>query len=113
MTDDDDWPTEPITATDDKFGDMIQKYPLVVVDCWAPWCAPCLMVAPIVEELAKEYQGKIVFGKLNTDENRETMRKYSIMSIPTLLIFKSGKLVDRSVGAMPKEVLEPDITKHL
>lgn len=71
------------------------------------------MVAPIIAELANEYHGKIVFGKLNTDENQEIMREYNIMSIPTLLIFKNGNLVDRSVGAMPKKELEPEITKHL
>jgi len=113
MTDVRDWPKEPIAVTDDKFEDTIQKYPLVVVDCWASWCAPCNMIAPIVEDLAREYQGKIVFGKLNTDENRETTRKFNIMSIPTLLIFKIGKLVDQSVGALPREILEPEITKHL
>ena len=99
--------------TDDKFEDTIQKYPVIVVDFWAPWCGPCNMIAPIVEELAKKYQGKIVFGKLNTDENKETMRTFSIMSIPTLLIFKGGKFMGRSVGAMPKEELEKMITKNL
>ena len=113
MTENNDWPTEPIAVTDDKFEETVQKYPLVVIDCWAPWCVPCNMVAPIIEELAKEHQGKIVFGKLNTDENQETMKEYNIMSIPTILIFKSGKLVDRSVGAIPKEELEPEIIKHL
>lgn len=113
MTEDIDWPSVPIPITDDHFEETMKKYPLVVVDCWAPWCAPCIMIAPVVEELAKDYQGKIVFGKLNSDENRETMKKYDIMSIPTLLIFKRGKLVDRSVGAMPKEELESEIMKHL
>jgi len=113
MTEINDWPTEPIVVTDDKFEDTVQKYPRVVVDCWAPWCGPCIMVAPIIEELAKKYQGKIVFGKLNTDENQETMKDYNIMSIPTLLIFKSGKIVDRIIGAMPREELEPKITKYL
>ena len=113
MTDLQNWPTEPIIVTDDEFKETVQKYPLVVVDCWAPWCGPCVMVAPIVEELAKEHQGKIVFGKLNTDENQETMKEYNIMSIPTLLIFKNGKFVDRSVGALPRDELEQMITKHL
>lgn len=108
-----DWPTEPMVVTDGEFRDIIRKYPLVVIDCWAPWCGPCVMVAPIIEELAEDYRGKIVFGKLNTDENQETMKDYNIMSIPTLLIFKRGKLVDRSVGAMPREELEPEIIKHL
>ena len=113
MTEINNWPTEPVNITDTKFEETIQKYPLVIVDCWASWCVPCNMIAPIVEELAKKYQGKIVFGKLNTDENKVTMKEHNIMSIPTLLIFKSGKLVDRSVGAVSKEELEPEIIKHL
>ncbi|MCK5559313.1 MAG: thioredoxin [Thermoplasmata archaeon] len=110
---DQDWPDEPITVTDADFGEVVKKYPFVVIDCWAPWCGPCRMVAPVIDELAKDYTGKIVFGKLNTDENMETAMKYSIMSIPTLLIFKNGELIDRPVGAMPKPLLEENITKHL
>lgn len=107
------WPTTPITVTDTTMPQIIRNYPLSVIDCWAPWCGPCQMVAPVVEELAKDYTGKIVFGKLNTDENRTSADKYNIMSIPTLLVFKNGKLVDQVVGAMPKDILEPMITKHL
>ncbi len=113
MTEINDWPIEPIIVTDGKFEETVRKYPLVVVDCWAPWCGPCIMIAPIIEELAKKFQGKIVFGKLNTDENQETLKDYNIMSIPTLLIFRSGKIVDRNIGAMPREELEPKITKYL
>ena len=91
----------------------MQRYPILIVDCWAPWCGPCVMVAPIIEELAADHKGKIVFGKLNTDENEKIMREYNIMSIPTLLIFKNGRLIDRSIGAMPKTDLEREITKHL
>jgi thioredoxin 1 len=108
-----DWPNEPITVTDGNFDDFIKKYPFVVIDCWAPWCGPCKMVAPVIDELAKDHAGKIVFGKLNTDENMETAMKFSIMSIPTMLIFKNGELIDRPVGAMPKPMLEETITKHL
>jgi thioredoxin 1 len=104
---------EPLNLTDATFEQMIQRYPLVAVDCWAPWCAPCLMVAPIIKGLAKDYAGKIVFGNLNVDENQRIAMKYGIMSIPTLLIFKNGKLIDRPVGAMPKRILEPIITKYL
>ncbi|MCK4243864.1 thioredoxin, partial [Candidatus Bathyarchaeota archaeon] len=82
-------------------------------DCWAPWCGPCNIVTPIIEELASDYAGKILFGKLNVDENRTTAIKYEIMSIPTLLVFKTGKLVDRIIGAMPKALLEPKITQYL
>jgi len=106
-------PNKPIELTDAKFREMIQNHPLVVVDCWAPWCAPCQMVAPILEEMAREYAGRISFGKLNVDENQSVALEHQIMSIPTLLVFKNGKLVDRIIGAMPKKILEPKITQHL
>ena len=107
------WPSEPQVLTEDNFEEYTKKYPLVVVDCWAPWCGPCRMVGPVVEELAKDYQGKIAFGKLNTDENQGIAMKFNIMSIPTFLIFKDGDLVDRPVGALPKASLEATISKHL
>lgn len=104
---------KPFDVSDATFDRIVRKYPLIVVDCWAPWCGPCRMVAPIVEELAKEYAQRIVFGKLNVDENPKTAMHYQTMSIPTLLVFKNGKLVDRIVGAMPKPALEAKITCHL
>ena len=107
------WPNTPVTVTDATFTQTIKGYPLVVIDCWAPWCGPCNMVAPVIEELAGDYTGKIVFGKLNTEENRMSANRFSIMSIPTLLVFKNGKLVDQLVGAMPREMLEPMITQYL
>ena len=79
----------------------------------APWCAPCHMVAPIIEGMARDYAGRILFGKLNVDENRGVAMHHQIMSIPTLLVFKNGKLVDRIIGAMPRKMLEPKITCHL
>ena len=105
--------SKPIEVTDASFKQTIENHPLVVVDCWAPWCGPCRMVAPVIEELARDYAGKILFGKLNVDENREVSTQYDIMSIPTLLVFKNGKLVDRIIGAMPRQTLEPKITRHL
>lgn len=107
------WPTTPIEVTDTTVVQIINSYPLVVIDCWAPWCGPCQMIAPVIKDLARGYAGKIVFGKLNTDENRMSANKYNIMGIPTLLVFKNGKLVDQVVGAMPRNILEPMITKHL
>ena len=104
---------KPIKVSHATFKDIIQNHPLVVVDCWAPWCGPCHMVAPVIEEMARDYAGKILFGKLNVDENREVATQYQIMSIPTLLVFKDGNLVDRIVGAMPRQMLEPKIAKHL
>ena len=103
----------PVEMTDATFKEMIQNHPLVVVDCWAPWCGPCRMVAPIIEELSRDYVGRILFGKLDVDENRKVSMQYDIMSIPTLLVFKNGKLVDTIIGAMPKQTLEQKITSHL
>jgi thioredoxin 1 len=99
------WPDTPIQLLDADIDETMKKYPIIVIDCWAPWCGPCRMIGPIIEELAKEMKGKIVFGKLNVDENQQTSMKYKIMSIPTLLVFKNGALVDRVIGAMPKEML--------
>jgi len=103
----------PIEVTDLNFDEIINKGGLVVIDCWAAWCAPCRMIGPIIEELAKDYAGKILFGKLNVDKNRKVPLEYQIMSIPTILVFKDGSLVDRIIGAMPRRLLEPRITKHL
>ena len=107
------FPNEPIELTDASFSEFIQKYPLVVVDCWAPWCAPCRILSPIIEEMAHDYAGKIAFGKVNVDENPRVAMEYGIMSIPTLLVFKNGRLADRIVGAMPRKLLEPKITSLL
>ncbi len=106
--------TDPIVeVTDLNFNDVTSKEGLVIIDCWAAWCAPCRMLSPIIDELAKDYVGKIVFGKLNVDENNEVALKYQIMSIPTILVFKNGNLVDRIGQAMPRRLLEPRITQHL
>ena len=84
-----------------------------LVDFWAPWCMPCNMVAPAVEEIAKEYQGKMKVCKINVDEAPKTASSYSIMSIPTLVIFKNGKVVNEVVGAVPKTELEAAIKPHI
>jgi len=104
---------EPVEMTDATFKEMIQNHLLVVVDCWAPWCGPCQMVAPVIKELARDYAGKILFGKLNVDKNQEVSTQYGIMSIPTLLVFKNGKLVDTIIGAIPRQMLEPKIRSYL
>jgi len=107
------YPKIPVVVTDSDFDTVVKKYPVVVVDCWAVWCPPCRMLEPIVESLAGKYTGKIVFGKLNIDENKNVAIKYNIMSIPTLLVFKNGKNVDRIIGAMPEPVLEDRIKTYI
>jgi thioredoxin 1 len=106
-------PFTPIVVSDSNFDETLRKYPQVVIDCWAAWCAPCGMIAPVVEELARDYSGRIVFGKLDVDKNPGTARKYRIMSIPALLVFKDGGFVDQIIGAMPRNMLEPKIKKSL
>lgn len=104
---------KPVEVTDATFNETVQNHPLVVIDCWAAWCGPCRMITPIIEELAREYAGKVVFGKLDVDKNRAVIMKYQIMSIPTLIVFSHGKLVDKITGALPKPVLEAQITRYL
>ena len=107
------YPNKPIELTDATFDGTIKKYPLIMVDCWTAWCLPCRMLEPIVKSLAGKYAGKIVFGKINVDENKKIAMKYSIMSIPTLLVFKNRKNIDRIIGAMPETVLESRIKQYL
>ncbi|MBC7219722.1 MAG: thioredoxin [Hadesarchaea archaeon] len=104
---------KPIELNAASFRELIKTRPFLVVDCWAPWCTPCRLIAPVVEELAQKYAGRITFGKLNVDENPSIASELQIMSIPTLLVFKQGRLVDRIVGAMPRGALEARITRWL
>lgn len=97
----------PVVTTDQTFKDEIISYPgPVLLDCWAPWCGPCRMIAPVLEQLAKEYAGRVKIAKLNVDENRVTASQYSIQSIPTMLLFKNGKELNRLVGALSKDEIE-------
>ena len=105
--------TEPIVLTDSNFGSEVAKYPIMLVDFWAPWCGPCRMVSPIIEQLAKEYSGKIAFGKVNVDDNQRTAASFGIQSIPTLMLLKDGKAVDIIVGAMPKAQIEMKLKQQL
>jgi len=103
-----------IKANDKNFKQEVLESDLpVLVDFWATWCGPCLMVAPVVEQIAKKYKGKLKVCKLNVDEAPETASDYGIMSIPTLAIFKKGKVADKIVGALPKEELEVAIKPHI
>ncbi len=95
----------PIILTDYNFTESVNKFQILIVDFWAAWCGPCRMVSPIIEQLSKELAGKAVFGKLNVDENPNVSNAFGIQSIPTIIIFKNGKAVDRIIGAMTKSQL--------
>jgi thioredoxin 1 len=101
-----------IEVTDGTFDNILKDNSLVVVDCWAPWCGPCRMIAPVIDVLSEEYQN-VTFGKLNTDENLDISRKFQIMAIPTLLFFKDGKLVERITGVVPKGHIENMVKKYM
>ncbi len=103
-----------VKLTDGNFKKEVLESDIpVLVDFWAAWCGPCLMVAPAVEQISKEYKGKIKVGKLNVDEARNTASSYGIMSIPTLALFKKGKVIDKVVGALSKSELEAVVKKHI
>jgi len=102
-----------VEITDSNFNDIVSKNSVVLVDFWAEWCGPCRMIAPMIEELANDYDGKAVIGKLDVDNNQESSVKFGVRSIPTLLVFKDGEMVDRHVGAVPKETLASSIDLKL
>ena len=102
-----------ITVSDADFNETVHKYPLMLIDCWADWCGPCRMIAPTIEDLARDYAGRITFGKLNVDENPQVATQFGVMSIPTLLIMKNAVEVDRIVGAVPKQVIEGKLNKYV
>jgi thioredoxin 1 len=101
-----------LEITDANFSSTVAEG-LTLVDFWAPWCGPCRMVGPVIEELAAQYAGQVKVGKLNVDDNQETAMKFRVMSIPTVMLFKDGEPVEIVVGAGPKQNYEARITKHL
>ena len=105
--------TEPIVLTDSNFESEVAKYPIMVVDFWAPWCGPCRMVSPIIEQLSREYSGRVAFGKVNVDENQRIAASFGIQSIPTIMIFKGSKAVDVIMGAVPKAQVEMKLKQQL
>jgi thioredoxin 1 len=105
--------TEPIIVTDSNFNETIKKHSLILIDFWAPWCGPCRALHPTIEELTREYAGRIMIGKLNVDENPNTAECYQVYSIPTLIIMKDGSEADRIVGLVPKKHIEAVLSKHL
>ena len=105
--------SKPVEITDSNFEEIINSDKPVLVDFWAEWCGPCKMIGPMVEELANEFEGKAIIGKVDVDTNPEVSAKFGIRSIPTLLVFKGGKIVDKQVGAVPKSVLSEKIEAQL
>jgi thioredoxin 1 len=102
-----------IVLTDANFDEVINAGKPVLVDFWAEWCGPCKMIGPVVEELAGDYDGKAVIAKLNVDENPQTTAKFGVRSIPTLLVFKGGQVVDKQIGAVPKSVLNQKLAAQV
>jgi thioredoxin 1 len=103
-----------LTITDDNFEELVLKSDKpVLIDFWAEWCGPCRVVGPIVEELANDYEGKAVVGKVDVDSNPNISMRFGIRNIPTLLFFKNGQVVDKQVGAVPKNILSAKIESQL
>ena len=102
-----------VEATDANFEELIQSDKPVLVDFWAEWCGPCKMIGPVVEQLAGEYEGKAIIAKMDVDQNAQIPAKFGIRSIPTLMVFKNGQLVDKVIGAVPKNVLEQKLQAAL
>jgi thioredoxin 1 len=105
---------EPVQVTDDAFEKVVMQSKVpVIVDFWAPWCNPCKMIAPTLEKLAREQEGKLIVAKVNTDENPEWMNKFGVQGIPTLLFVSGGKVVHRQVGALPERMLRDVVTQFM
>mgnify|MGYP000927485175 CR=1 FL=1 len=95
-----------------ELDEVISQNPNLIVDCWAPWCGPCNMLSPIIDQLAEDYAGRISVAKMNVDENQAEAQKFRIMAIPTILFFKGGEAIDQMIGVSPKEDIEDRIRKH-
>ncbi|NTV06517.1 MAG: thioredoxin [Chlorobiaceae bacterium] len=103
-----------LVATDQNFkSEILDADKVALVDFWAAWCGPCKMLGPVIEELAGDYEGKAVIAKLNVDENPNTAAQYGIRSIPSLLVFKNGQVVDQMLGAMPKNMISKKLDEHI
>jgi len=106
------WPSSPVHITDAEFQDVISRYPVVLLDLWAQWCMPCKMIGPILEKLAQEFQGKAVIAKMDVDRNPATPNAFKVRGIPTLVVFKDGKAVERTTGAMGRNALHSLLSRY-
>ena len=104
---------EPLNLDDSNFAQTINKYPLLLIDFWAPWCGPCRMMSPIIDQVGKEYIGKLVVGKVNVDENPNISRQFGISSIPTLILFKRGQAVNNIIGSVSKSRIDEMVRMHI
>ena len=104
---------DPLNLDDSNFFQTINKFTLLLVDFWAPWCGPCRMMSPLIDQIGKEYMGKLVVGKVNVDENPTISRQFGISSIPTLILFKRGQAVDKIIGSVSKNKIDEMVRIHL
>ena len=102
-----------LTLTEDNLNQAIEKYPLLVVDCWATWCTPCEVVTTMIEKLAEEYEERVAFGTLDVESNPAIVERYEILALPTLLIFKGDQLVNIRTGTVPRHILEEELLEYL
>ena len=104
---------DPLNLDDSNFSQTINKFPLLLVDFWAPWCGPCRMMSPLIDQIGREYMGKLVVGKVNVDENPTISRQFGISSIPTLLLFKKGQVINKIIGSVSKNKIDEMVRMHL
>lgn len=104
---------DPLNLDDSNFTQTINKFPLLLVDFWAPWCGPCRTMSPLIDQIGKEYMGKLVVGKVNVDENPTISREFGISSIPTLILFKRGQAVNKIIGSVSKNKIDEMVRMHL
>jgi thioredoxin 1 len=104
---------DPLNLDDSNFSQTINKFPLLLVDFWAPWCGPCRMMSPLIDQIGKDYVGKLVVGKVNVDENPSVSRQFGISSIPTLILFKRGQTVNKIIGSVSKNKIDEMVRMHL
>ena len=104
---------DPLNLDDSSFLQTISKFPLLLVDFWAPWCGPCRMMSPLIDQIGKEYMGKLVVGKVNVDENPTISRQFGISSIPTLILFKKGQAVNKIIGSVSKNKIDEMVRMHI
>lgn len=103
----------PLDLDDSNFSQTINKFPLLLIDFWATWCGPCRMMSPLIDQIGKEYVGKLVVGKVNVDENPTVSRQFGISSIPTLILFKKGQAVNKIIGSVSKNKIDEMVRVHL